>query len=214
MVLVCARSLRSSSVAYFLGYLKILFTVNPFLKILSAPLPKVLSQLSSHSSPSWCADRVVSLPFQSSLHYCCNPDSTACSSWCSPHLKANTSSFHQLSLPWRSQFPCTGSAGTQIAQATLPLWAKWWMHKATVAVSQSSHPLCTHLCNFSFHTAHNLTPRLKQGKLFQVPWCETLGLCLLGLCLLSPWRRQARGQGTGTFNMWSKYQRYLSHSWL
>lgn len=113
MVLICARSPRSSSVAYFLGYLKILFTVNPFLKILSAPLPKVLSQLSSHSSPSWCADRVVSLPFQSSLHYCCNPDSTACSSWCSPHLKANTSPFHQLSLPWRSQFPCTGSAGTR-----------------------------------------------------------------------------------------------------
>lgn len=58
-------------------------------------------------------NRVVSLPFQSSLHYCCNPDSTACSSSCSPHLKANTSPFHQLSLPWRSQFPCTGSAGTQ-----------------------------------------------------------------------------------------------------
>lgn len=112
-------------------------------------------------------NRVVSFPSQSLLRYCCNPDPTACSSSCSPLLKASTSPFHQLSLPWMSQFPHIGSAGTSTVHAA-PL-SKWWAHKVTAAVSQSSHPLCTHACNFSFHTTQNLTPSLKQGKLSQVP---------------------------------------------
>lgn len=48
MVLSCARSPPSFSVVCFLGYLEIPFSANPFLKMLSAPLPKLLLQLNSH----------------------------------------------------------------------------------------------------------------------------------------------------------------------
>ena len=50
-------------------------------------------------------DIAASLTFQSSLHCCCNPDSTARSSSCPPHLKANTNPLHQLSSPGGPGFP-------------------------------------------------------------------------------------------------------------
>lgn len=110
MVLACARSpasldfRRKSTFCDIWKYLS-----------LQIPFSRCYLLLCSRCFRSWTVttpvltvkrDVAVPLTFQSSLHYCCNPDSTACSSSCPAHLKANTTPLYQLSLPWWPQFPC------------------------------------------------------------------------------------------------------------
>lgn len=147
MVLSCARSPPSFSVDCFLGYLEIPFSANPFLKMLSAPLLKVLLQLNSR----------YALPHSEQRHSCTSHFILAVT--LTPLLaplhiqlieKQTQTSYTSCCYPSGPRFPCTGAA-------TVTRLSKRWMHKATGATSHRSHPNCTQKCSFSLHGARNLT---------------------------------------------------------
>lgn len=103
MVLACARSPPSSSVVCFLGYLEIPFSANPFLRMLSASLLKVLLHPSSHYNLPYTEQRCSCISHFPQLICWCNPNSNPClSSRLAPSKATIRPSYHLL-VPWCSQ---------------------------------------------------------------------------------------------------------------